>query len=330
MQKHLLKIFFISYGLILTTSSMVAQINFVPNPSFEQDTACPSNLAQLYKLKNWFKTNGTPDYFNKCYNGAFNYASIPNNSLGYQNISVNCYSYIGGLSYWPYNVNTETAATKLTDSLIIGKKYYFSCKISLANSSKHATNNFGALFTHYLPPTYSVSVPNNFSQIKFNQISTDTLNWTKLFKSFVADSNYKYISIGNFYDSTNTSKIIVNSTGSAGAYYYIDDVCISDDSTFTYNYIYNCSGLNVSEISLFSKVKFSPNPANTVIEVSTYEKGCYLTIYDSSGREIFNSDLLTEIQQVNISGINNGFYTIKIFDRSKKIITSQKLIILNP
>ncbi|MBA2612265.1 MAG: hypothetical protein H0U95_09860 [Bacteroidetes bacterium] len=195
-----------------------AQINLVPNPSFEDTIGgCPNNVSQLYKTKFWFNTNGSTDYFNKCYSGPFDYANIPKNSFGYQNtILSNCKAYCGILTYWPFNINTETLGIKLTDSLLTGTKYYFSIKISLANT-KYATNNIGALFSTKIPSVSAVGSPPNFSNIKFNQVITDTLNWTSLFGNYLADSNYKYISIGNFYDASLTTTVMVNSGGTQGA-----------------------------------------------------------------------------------------------------------------
>lgn len=63
-----------------------AQYNLVPNPSFEQYTNCPYNLANLWNDKPdyWYK----PDlrgarYFNACANGYdYNYNGMPVNFWG--------------------------------------------------------------------------------------------------------------------------------------------------------------------------------------------------------------------------------------------------------
>jgi hypothetical protein len=58
---------------------------------------------------------------------------------------------------------------------------------------------------------------------------TDTLNWTKVEMSFVADSAYQWITIGSFTDSLTTDSIRVSNApgGFQGAYYYIDDIFLT-------------------------------------------------------------------------------------------------------
>lgn len=79
---------------------------------------------------------------------------------------------------------------------------------------------------------YSVGNPfpiNNQSLFHSDSILTDTVNWIKLSTSFIADSAYQYLIIGNFYDDNNTDTLSVNNIGNVG-YYYIDDVCLTTDS----------------------------------------------------------------------------------------------------
>ncbi|MCA6438202.1 MAG: T9SS type A sorting domain-containing protein [Bacteroidetes bacterium] len=315
--KNLIKIF-----LLFCSVNYFAQQNLVPNPSFEEDTACPNNLSQLYKVKNWFQTNGTPDYFNRCYNGNFNYCSIPSNSFGYQNINSNCHSYCGILTYWPFNINTETLCAKLIDSLQIGTKYFFSIKVALANT-KFATNNIGALFSRYTPTITAVGNPPNTSNIKFNQVIIDTLNWTSLIGSFVCDSNYKYISIGNFYDAANTNTILTHPTGAQGAYYFIDDVCLSNDSTYAANYNYNCLSTNSKDIKLDSEITVSPNPFQDLIIINTKEKVKRISIFNSSGLEenvnCFNGNL-----NIDCHNLKPGLYFL-IINTTHKVITKKIL-----
>ncbi len=319
---------FLSFVFCLLSFVFYSQQNFVPNPSFEEDTACPNNTSQIYKLKDWFTTNVTPDYFNKCYNGSFDYVDIPKNSFGYQNVNALCHSYVGLFTAFPFNNCNETQAAKLIDSLIKNTKYYFSMKVSLANT-KWASNNLGAFFSTKMPVTTLTASANNFAQIQFSQIISDTLNWTTLFKSFVADSNYKFISLGNFFDSTSTSKFTYNPTGAIGAYYFLDDVCLSNDSTFAYNYSFNCSTVSITENSNYKKINIYPNPANEYINIDVPFEDYYYSIIDFSGRTLFISDLVTTYQKMNISKYNNGFYFIQLFNRSKNIIITEKLIIFN-
>jgi hypothetical protein len=324
MKKILFVISFSYFGFIVN-----GQINLVPNPGFEQDTACPNQPDQIYKLKDWFKTNASPDYFNICYNGPGNFASIPLNTFGYQNQINNCHSYSGLLSMSPgpygssENIASENIAIKLTTTLSQNVKYYFSTKISLANNSKYATNNFGAFFTTYsLNPT-TTRTPTNFSHIKFNQVIADTLNWVNLFKSFIPDSNYQYISIGNFYDTLNTTEILYNPQGYVAPYYFIDNVCLSTDSAFTYNYNFDCSYTSLKEEAI-KKIFISPNPAINKITINSEFLIDKIEIITTSGQIIYS--LYKEEKEIQFN-LNQGIYFVKI--TSKDNIIYKKLII-NP
>ena len=56
--------------------------------------------------------------------------------------------------------------------------------------SKKSLSGFSSIITNN-PPVYS------------NTVSMDTLNWTRVFGSFVADSAYTHILLGNFFADAN-------------------------------------------------------------------------------------------------------------------------------
>lgn len=299
----------------------------VPNPGFEQDTACPNQTSQIYKLKYWFTSNGTPDYYNKCYYGVSNNADIPLNVLGYQDINVNCHSYAGINNSLPGtldNVANEIISVKLNDSLTNNTKYFFSMKVSLSNNSKYATNKFGAFFSKFQPVITNTRTPTNFSQITFSQTISDTLNWIDLKGSFVTDSNYKYISLGNFYDSTSTIKFNANNSGFPYSYYYIDDVCLSNDSIFTYNYSFNCPLTSLSDLDhLKADIDVFPNPSNNYVYIRSKDGLEFSArLFDSFGNSLntnFSNNAL------DLSALQSGMYFIEI--TSGKNVVRKKVVI---
>jgi hypothetical protein len=304
-------------------------INLVPNPSFEQDTACPNNIDQMYKLKNWFAINDSPDYYNKCYYGPLDYAAIPKNTAGYQNVSGLCHSYAGIAtctypSYPTNNSNNENFAVKLIDSLIIGKRYFFSMRVSFANNYKTAANNLGARFSTKSPATTLSTTPTNFAQVTFSQVVTDTLNWVLLAKSYTADSVYKYISIGNFYDTLSTTKITVNPSGFPGSYYYIDDICLSDDSTYTYSYAYNCTLSSVHENFLNKKIEIYPNPCNDyfyVIGINDKTKFEWVTVEG----KIIKYGYAKEFEKTYINDLPESVYVLQLYN--DKDVLRKKIVV---
>ena len=100
-------------------------------------------------------------------------------------------------------------------------------------------------------------LPTNSCTIYSDSIITDTLNWATINFEFLADSNYTYIYLGNFFDAQNTDTLY--STGQ-GAYYYIDDVCLSTDSNY-------CE--TILSIGQNSETNFSiyPNPSHQTLNI---------------------------------------------------------------
>ena len=116
----------------------------------------------------------------------------------------------------------EYIGVKLLTPLVIGVKYYVSFKACLSDNPSivYASNKLGALFSTIsysvdsfcLPPCNSTLLPpKNFAQVYSDSIITDTANWTTISGSFIADSVYQYVIIGNHFDNTHTSVILLDS-----------------------------------------------------------------------------------------------------------------------
>lgn len=60
--------FIFIFSFLLIANFSFAQVNLVPNPSFESYSTCPDGSSQLYKATPWFNPAlGSPDYFNVCF-----------------------------------------------------------------------------------------------------------------------------------------------------------------------------------------------------------------------------------------------------------------------
>ncbi len=135
---------------LIFSLSMGAQ-NLVPNYSFENFSACPTQISQIWLAYFWAEPNqGSPDYFNPCATPPD--ASVPNNLFGSQNARTGN-SYAG---FWSFggtqgsNVR-EYIQVQLTDSLIAGKEYCISFYVSRAGQTQYAISNLGTLFTTISP-----------------------------------------------------------------------------------------------------------------------------------------------------------------------------------
>jgi len=312
----------------LLTTTAFAQ-NLVPNPSFEDTVSCPTLADQVFNSSGWSNySNQSPDYFNSCTSNSN--IDVPNNWGGYQTASSgNAYCAVS--SFFPNTPNErEIIGRDLSSTMAVGTKYYFSMKVNLSintfTSSSYACNKLGVRFSTV---PYNPSQPspiNNTAHIWTDSIITDTLNWTTIFGSFVADSAYNYIALGNFYDdaNTDTTKIVNGTPSFIFAYYYVDDVCVSTDSSFCANYLYT----GIDEQSL-DETTFNiyPNPASNHIKINSFYQGSYIAnIYDLSGKLIDEYKFKNSRNNIiDVSSFSNGVYLLRLI--YKDGIQSKKIII---
>src|SRR5688572_21903850 len=104
-----------------------AQFNLVPNPSFENYSACPPGVQSLTMAVGWINpvSNGTPDYYNACSSSA----SVPYCANG---TGFDCFQFAkSGVAYagiygfgYPVANAREYAQIQLTSPLTNGKCYY--------------------------------------------------------------------------------------------------------------------------------------------------------------------------------------------------------------
>ena len=236
------------FSLLAISLNVNAQLNLVTNPSFEQYSSCPTGLAQANKATGWNSFNSA-EYFNVCATSTD--VQVPVNYMGYQNAATGN-AYCGFFAYFASVDYHEFLYSQLLSNLIIGQKYFVSFKVSPADSGFCVySNKTGIKFFKALPNSISLS---NSAQIYTNSIITDTSNWTKISGSFVADSSYKYIVIGNFFSDANTD-IIDHNCGVPVSYYYIDDICVSVDSL-------TC--ISILPVNLLT---FRANPCNKFVQL---------------------------------------------------------------
>jgi len=313
--------------------------NLVPNPSFEDTVACPIGMNQIENAACWINFRGSPEYLNSCdttsigtCNGA-PYVGVPVSCFGNQ-CPANGNGYGGFIAYMTgWQNGREFFGTSLSNDLIIGQKYFVSFKVSLSDKSICGCNNLGILFStiRFSLDTFSTSPLNNFAHVYNNIVIIDTINWTTIFGSFVADSAYKYIIIGNFFDDVNTDTIRFYPVTACTPYYFIDDICVSTDS-ITCNLP---NGNNICDSGVFifepnttpESFKIYPNPTNgrIIIEYTNSHSKCNLTITDIHGKIIKFYSNYSFGDEISLIEFTSGLYYIQITTNNKTII--QKLII---
>jgi hypothetical protein len=288
--------------------------NLVPNPSFENVTQCPFSLGLEAYVSDWKSARETPDYFNTCATSSI--ADVPSNNFGYQQPYMGN-AYIGMLTYRAdSSLYTEAASVQLTTPLTIGQTYYVSFRLNLTidnfTESNSANNKIGIQFSTVEYSPSNSSPINNFAHVWSDSIITDTLNWSVIKGSFVADSNYSYLSLGNFFDKQFVDSIVYGSN--FGAYYYYDDVCVSTDSTLCYQ------NVGVNEYMQNLNISVYPNPVVNYLTIENSKSSIpyNVSIFNSLGQIIYREELLYGVNIINTEQFSNGLLTVEIQSENKK------------
>ncbi|MBW6482961.1 MAG: gliding motility-associated C-terminal domain-containing protein [Vicingaceae bacterium] len=264
---------------MLSITTIYSQTNLVPNPSFEEHTGC---IFLDTDCNNWMSFKGSPDYFHYCRLNSYNY------STGFQ-IPRTGEAYAGFIGYDKNILNgREFFGVALTSPLVIGKKYYVSFYVSsgyAVSSINIAHNNIGAMFTTYSYYDPFMVLPHpNFAHIKETKIISDTINWIEISSSFVADSAYTFIIIGNFFNNSLTDTLnFPSSVGNSRSYYYVDDVCVSTDSCL-------CDTCIVLPLSIPNV--FTPNHdgLNDFFKINGLQKGDKVSVFNRWGQLVFKTE----------------------------------------
>jgi len=221
-------------------------------------------------------------------------------------------AYSGGYAWHPSSVYNELIGTQLLTPLSIGVKYYVSLKANLTGEARCAVNNIGVLFStiqycdsvDQFNQCYGAIAPlTNSAHVYSSEIIYDTTNWTTISGSFVADSTYGYMMIGNLFEQAFTNDSLLYGFPSCNSlpYYFIDDICVSPDSL-------TCVDIQSDIVDFFadstniqqgSCLKFN---LNTAVDYEIYN-------WQFSGATPANS---TDSMPINICYPNAGIYTVTL------------------
>lgn len=272
------------FCLILTAS--YAQ-NLVPNPGFDVNLACPTQIGQIDKADGWSVWGGTPDYFHGCANPTHPVYGTPYNNRGYRTPRSGD-AYVGLFTHTRFTANgREFIGRPLSAPLVVGTEYYVSMYVCRADAEVlgHATNNIGVRFSTVPFSLVNPDTALNNAHVWTASVISDTVNWIRISGSFVADSAYTHIGIGNYFSDSATS-IIPGTSLSDYAYYLIDDVCVSQEM--------NVCGLSTSLSEEFRESAWTvfPNPSYGQISLKLKNNfnGCIL-IYDLIGKLIHQQEV---------------------------------------
>lgn len=210
--------------LLLFCNKMVGQ-NLVLNPGFESFITCPGfgQFSNTY-ISNWNKpTIASSDYYHYNCAGINPTVQTPRSGEAYAGII----AYNFGTEYREYVTGTLSAP------LVAGQTYNVEFYVSLNDGYIQAITELGAYLSNAAPGPFSnVLHINVLPQIENTAGTlTDTSVWKKVSGQFVAAGGEQFITIGNFHNDTTTTITQPGTSGSYGAYYFVDDVSVTINST---------------------------------------------------------------------------------------------------
>ena len=304
--KHIYKFLF---AFLLLPNLVLAQQNLVPNPSFEDTTHCPFGAEDIDAALGWYAASGSPDYFHPCANSTTPQVGIPQNTAGYQ-LPYLGDAYAGLITHATSSPNIrEHLGILLQQPLNIGTEYFISAFISKGDASSVAwnndcaSNNFGFRFStaRYDEFVFTSSPVDNFSHINNDNVIKDSINWVQISGSFIADSAYTYLRLGNFYDTTNT--IVSPCVGDA--YYFIDNVCVSTSAS-TCEVTVGLPNYHLATVQLY------PNPATTKLALKNLFGANTYSIVNATGKSVKDGEVNGPGNLVDISALPNGLYFFRL------------------
>lgn len=216
--------------------------NLVPNWSFEDIDSCPIGhymASDPWVVQNWQVPPGsitTPDLFSTCYNGTIpifphENVSVPNNFMG-SALPKSGENYMGFLLKYGDQTGGENLQTQLISPLISGQKYLCGFHIQRADSSFYVVDKVG-MHISTVQETQILNQPmTGLTPQIYNTtgIMYDSINWLKVENVFIASGGEEFITIGNFYDNSNTlyDSITIDTSQFwfKRGYYLLDDVYI--------------------------------------------------------------------------------------------------------
>jgi hypothetical protein len=206
----------------------------------------------------------------------------------------------------------ENIYTSLTTPLVRGNTYSVSMYVSHTDNSQSSTNNLGLKFA--MGPSFPI---NNIAHVYTSIVITDTMNWTLISGSFVADSAYNYIAVGNFFTDANTTTTVSCASCSFNQHgYYIDDISV----------VLTQQGEGIeNHIEGAGKISVYPNPSSGSINVAYTSNIDELKVSDMLGQVVYEAKPKTTNTALTLT--NAGVYFITLISGTemsiKKVIISK-------
>lgn len=292
--------------------------NLVPNGSFEEYTDCPEFISSVY-LTGWenLHTNSA-DYFNAC--SADGVADVPLNQFGYQ-YAADGQAYVGMATSAPGGQPwyREIVGIELSEPLQPGVPVCLSFKTALGgfgswsgNSTPYSCRGLGLKFFTAFPSDWQSYLYPNSAALHIDYVPTDTALWYHVSGTYVPDSAYTHVALGNFFADSLDQLTVIDSSGFGtlpAAYAFADDIRVSFDLS------YCDADLAIQEHAAVLAV--FPIPCGDVLNVrcSDVSGTLHYRILDSSGRTIRAWESLAgEGSAIYFGDLPDGTYLLHYHD----------------
>ncbi len=204
----------------------IAQVNLVPNPSFE-DTVCCYPPDPDFPAIGW-KSLYSSDYFSDVYMPGL-CPPTTNNVIGSQ-VPFHGFGFVGFATY-VNPILREMLLAKLLQPLVAGRKYCISYYVSKPERTDYASNGISiylfadsAIEYSYNPADFVGKTPT----FACDSVIFDTVNWVKIEGSFIAQGGEQFLVLGNMWTNAQTTQVYTaTSPNQPYAYYWVDMISIT-------------------------------------------------------------------------------------------------------
>jgi hypothetical protein len=245
-----MKGFAISVLLLVLSSSTFCQVNLVLNGDFEAHSYCPRGWDEIGVCPYWSGIDSlvsgncdVPDYCNACAPIASN-VNVPQGFFYFQYPHSGNAFYICVFRFVERGIESNFWRVylqgRLRKKLTMGKRYCVSFWVNLAEGSKYAIKELSAYLDNgSIDTTTQCGAPQTqcTPQITWSGSPiTDSANWIKVEGSFIANGTERFITIGNYEDSSHITVLTLpdnsyNSGFPFNTFYLVDDVSVVESDT---------------------------------------------------------------------------------------------------
>lgn len=306
--------------------------NLVPNGSFEEYTECPEFISSVY-LTGWenLHTNSA-DYFNACNTTV---AGVPLNQFGYQ-FAAEGQAYVGmATTSNSSGVYREIVGIQLMEPMLPGMPVCLSFKTAMGgfgswpgNSTAYSSKGLGLKFFMAFPTDWEAYLYPNTAALHIDYVPVDTALWYHVSGTYIPDSAYSFVAVGNFFADSLSEETLIDSTGYGTAllaYGFVDDIRVSFDLEY-------CDlGASIDEVP--NGYRIYPNPCTEVVWIESGALGSDFIRYqlvDLGGRQLQVGKLdSTPLKSLHLGDLCDGTYFLRLFDGTG-MVQSFQLVHLSP